>query len=130
MLMLTPSTRYLVCKEQDFAAAHFLRQYQGACEQLHGHNYTVRVYAGSDELDAEGMVVDFQRLSGIMREILGRFDHKLLNDIPPFDEQNPTVEHLARFIAEEVAVQIDDARARIVACEVWETQRNCATYRR
>jgi 6-pyruvoyltetrahydropterin/6-carboxytetrahydropterin synthase len=130
MMMLSQSTRYVVCKEQDFAAAHFLRQYHGQCEQLHGHNYTVRVHAGCDELDAEGMVVDFQQLREAMREVLGRFDHKLLNDIPPFDQLNPTAEHLARHIAEEVAARIDDARARIIACEVWETQRNCATYYR
>jgi 6-pyruvoyltetrahydropterin/6-carboxytetrahydropterin synthase len=130
MDMLIPTMRFVVCKEQDFAAAHFLRQYHGQCEQLHGHNYIVRVHAGCDELDADGMVVDFLALRDAMREVLGRFDHKLINDIPPFDQLNPTVENLARYIAEEVAVRIDDARARIIACEVWETQRNCATYRR
>jgi 6-pyruvoyltetrahydropterin/6-carboxytetrahydropterin synthase len=128
--MLNQSPRYVVSKEQDFAAAHFLRQYHGKCEQLHGHNYIVRVHVGCDELDAEGMVVDFCRLRDVMREVLGRFDHQLLNDIAPFDALNPTLEHLARYIAEEVAAQIDDSRARVTACELWETARNCATYHR
>ena len=130
MLMLASTTRYTVSKEQDFAAAHFLRQYHGQCEQLHGHNYTVRVHAGCDELDAEGMVVDFTQLRDAMREVLGRFDHQLLNEVPPFDQLNPTVENLARYIAEEVAARIDNNRVRVIACEVWETQRNCTTYRR
>ncbi len=129
-MMLEHAPRFVVMKEQDFAAAHFLRQYHGQCEQLHGHNYIVRVHVGCDELGAEGMVVDFCRLRDAMRAVLGRFDHKLLNDVPPFDTLNPTVEHLARYVAEEVAAQIDDPRARVIACEIWETARNCATYRR
>lgn len=124
------SPRFVVYKEQDFAAAHFLREYQGQCEHLHGHNYVVRVYAGCDELDSEGLVVDFGALKAALQRVLARFDHGLLNDTPPFDAQSPTVEHLARFIAEEVAAQLDDARARVIACAVWETPRNCAIYRR
>jgi 6-pyruvoyltetrahydropterin/6-carboxytetrahydropterin synthase len=122
--------RFSVMKEQDFAAAHFLRQYHGGCEQLHGHNYIVRLHMGCDELDSDGMVADFCRLRDVLREVLGRFDHKLINDVPPFDALNPTVEHLARYIAEECAAQLDDARVRVTSCEIWETARNCAMYRR
>jgi 6-pyruvoyltetrahydropterin/6-carboxytetrahydropterin synthase len=122
--------RFTVFKEQDFNAAHFLREYQGGCERLHGHNYRVRVYAASDELDNAGLVVDFAALKAAMQEVLGRFDHRLLNEIPPFDSAPPSLERLAQHIAEEVAQRIDDARVRIAACQVWETERNCAIYRR
>ena len=44
--------RFTVFKETDFAAAHFLREYHGKCESLHGHNYRVRVYVGAEELDS------------------------------------------------------------------------------
>lgn len=125
-----PKSRFTVTKEQDFCAAHFLREYHGQCEQLHGHNYRVQVSVGCDELDAEGLVVDFMRLKEAMVEVLKRFDHKLLNEVEPFDRLNPTLEHLARYIAEEVAVRIDDQRARVTACRLWETQRNSAEYTR
>jgi 6-pyruvoyltetrahydropterin/6-carboxytetrahydropterin synthase len=122
--------RFTVVKEQDFAAAHYLREYQGNCEKLHGHNYRVQVHVGCNELDGEGLVLDFQKLKQAMREVIAPFDHASLNEVPPFDTMNPTCEHLARHIAEKVAKQIDDGRARVTECHVWETDRNCAVYRR
>lgn len=122
--------RFTVFKETDFAAAHFLREYHGKCENLHGHNYRVRVYVGADELDSEGMVVDFVELKRAMLQVLERLDHRNINDIPPFDALNSTSEHLARYIAEEVAKVVDNDRARVTECHVWETDRNCAIYRR
>jgi len=122
--------RFTASREAEFSAAHFLREYHGACERLHGHNYRVRVVASCDELDSEGMVVDFSRLRDALAGVLSRFDHALINDVPPFEALNPTAEHLARYIAEEVAREVDDGRARIVECRVWETARNCAAYRR
>jgi 6-pyruvoyltetrahydropterin/6-carboxytetrahydropterin synthase len=121
---------FTVYKEQDFAAAHFLRQYHGKCENLHGHNYRVRVYVSADQLDSEGMVVDFVELKRAMKAVIDRLDHLNINEVAPFDELNPTAEHIARHIAEEVAAAIDDGRARVSECHVWETDRNCAIYRR
>ena len=122
---------FTVYKEIEFAAAHFLREYKGACEDLHGHNYRVRIYAGADELDGEGMVVDFARLKQAMREVIhDRFDHKNINGITPFDRLNPTAENLAQHFADAVATHLDDARVRVTECRVWETDRNCAIFRR
>ena len=126
--MATP--RFTVYKEMEFSAAHFLREYQGMCERIHGHNYRVRIYVGADELDTEGIVVDFVEVRTAMQRVLERFDHTLLNDVAPFDELNPTAEHLARYIGEEVASEIDSERRRVTECRIWETDRNCASYRR
>lgn len=125
-----PRPRFTVTKEQDFSAAHFLREYHGQCEQLHGHNYRVQISVSCDELDDEGLVVDFVRLKEAMQEVIKRFDHQLLNEVEPFDMLNPTLEHLARYIAEEVAVRIDDGRARVTECLLWETERNRVLYTR
>ena len=125
-----PKPRFTVSKEQDFSAAHFLREYHGQCEQLHGHNYRLEISVGCDELDDEGMVVDFLRLKEAMQEVIQRFDHTLLNEVEPFDRLNPTLEHLARYITEEVAVRIDNERVRVTACRLWETDHNCVVYTR
>lgn len=123
--------RYTVYKEIEFAASHFLREYHGKCERLHGHNYKVQVFVSADELDSEGMVVDFVELKALMLEIIdGRFDHRHINEIPPFDTLNPTAENLARYIAEEIGARLDDARMRVSECRVWETATSCAVYRR
>jgi 6-pyruvoyltetrahydropterin/6-carboxytetrahydropterin synthase len=123
--------RFTVYKEIDIAAAHFLREYHGKCERLHGHNYRIRVYVGADELDSEGMVVDFVQLKALMRELIHDvFDHQNLNDTPPFDVLNPSSEHLARHCAEAIAARLDDGRVRVTECHVWETDTSCAIYRR
>ena len=122
--------RFTVYKELEFAAAHFLREYHGKCERLHGHNYRVQVHVSCNKLDAEGMVVDFAELKRAMREVTDPFDHGLLNEIPPFDELAPSSERLAEYIAEGVASRIDDGRVKVTECRIWETGRNCAIYRR
>jgi 6-pyruvoyltetrahydropterin/6-carboxytetrahydropterin synthase len=125
------TVRFTVFKEIQFAASHFLREYHGKCEALHGHNYRVRVYVGATELDHEGMVVDFVRLRQVLREVVDeRLDHTHLNEVPPFDALNPTAEHIAQWIGEQVAARVDDARVRVTECHVWETETNCAIYRR
>ncbi|MCC7478063.1 6-carboxytetrahydropterin synthase QueD [bacterium] len=124
-------SRFTVYKEIDIAAAHFLREYHGKCERLHGHNYRIRVYVSADELDSEGMVLDFVQLKELMRELIHeRFDHQFLNETPPFDVLNPSSEHLARYCAEELAARLDDGRIRVSECHVWETDTSCAIYRR
>ena len=123
--------RFTVYKELEIAAAHFLREYHGKCENLHGHNYRIRVYVGADELDSEGMVLDFVELKQAMLDVIdARFDHRNINEIAPFDTLNPTAENLARHFAEELAARLDNGRVRVTECHVWETSTSCAVYRR
>jgi 6-pyruvoyltetrahydropterin/6-carboxytetrahydropterin synthase len=124
------SPRYTVSKELDFSAAHFLRDYGGKCEALHGHNYRVRVTVAADELDGAGLVVDFAKLKAAMQEVIAPFDHACLNEVPPFDKLNPSLENVARYICEEMAQRIDDDRVRVTECRLSETERNRAIYRR
>lgn len=119
---------YSVFKDFTFAAGHFIRGHTGGCENLHGHNYRVRVHAAAAELDALGMVVDFADLKAVVTEVLGPFDHRVINDIPPFDQRNTTAELLARFTFEEVARRLDDGRVRVTRVEVWENETSCAIF--
>ena len=119
---------YSVFKDFTFAAGHFVRGHTGGCENLHGHNYRVRVHAAAAELDGLGMVVDFADLKAVATEVLGPFDHRVINDIPPFDQRNTTAELLARFTFDEVARRLDDGRVRVTRVEVWENETSCAIY--
>ena len=83
--------------QDDFAAAHFLRDYNGKCENLHGHNYKVYVHVEGNALDAGGMLIDFTFLKRSLKEVLSKIDHTNLNDIKEFD-QNPSAERIATFI--------------------------------
>ena len=113
--------------EDEFAAAHFLRGYQGKCENLHGHNWKVEVRLRSDELDELGMVMDFKKLKGIVAEVLEGFDHRCLNELETFREQNPTTENVARIIYNQVASKLPPGiAASRVTC--WESERCAASY--
>jgi 6-pyruvoyltetrahydropterin/6-carboxytetrahydropterin synthase len=115
-----------VYKEAWISSAHRLRDYKGPCENLHGHNWHVRVFVGATELDATGMVIDFKLLKHAMREVCDRLDHTYLNELPPFDEINPTAENICRHIFEEVDQRINDGRVRVTRAMVWETEGSCA----
>ena len=94
---------FTVFKDFSFSAAHQIRGHQGGCQNLHGHNYRVRVYVRARELDALGMVIDFADLKKIVAAVVDPFDHQFLNDIPPFNERNTTAELLSQYIFEEIA---------------------------
>lgn len=126
---------YTVLKEFGFAAGHHIPDHPGKCQYLHGHNYRTLVYLRAEELDPMGMVYDFGRLKALMNEVVGPFDHRVINDIPPFDERNPTAENLAAYIFSEIEgrlAQDETAAGRVTVSkvELWETQTCCAIFER
>jgi 6-pyruvoyltetrahydropterin/6-carboxytetrahydropterin synthase len=115
--------------ERNFSSAHQLRGYRGKCENLHGHNYKIEIYARGRELNHIGLLVDFVELKAAADEIVQFLDHKNINELPPFDEElNPSAENLARFILERVASHIRDARVEIFKVRCFETPTSVATY--
>ena len=118
---------YELIVETEFSAAHRLREYHGACEQLHGHNYRVELIVAGEKLDKIGLVMDFRKLKRILNRAAARFDHVLLNDLAEFKKQNPTAENLARTLYEACAAKMP-AGARVRTVTVWESSRCAARY--
>lgn len=120
---------HTIFKDFTFSAAHAIRGHTRGCQNLHGHNYRVRIHVAAAELDGLGMVLDFADLKAIAQEILGPFDHRVINDIPPFDQRNTTAELLSAYVFEEVGRRLPgDGRVRVVRVEVWENETSCAVY--
>ena len=113
--------------EREFSAAHRLRGYQGQCAHLHGHNYRVQVTVRGDKLDEVGMTLDFSDLGDICEAVLSDLDHANLNEVPPFDEMNPTSENLARYVYEQIAARLP-AQVRMRAVTVYESPRSWVTW--
>lgn len=88
---------YEIRVEADFSAAHFLRDYNGKCENLHGHNYKVYAHVRGEKLNEGGMLLDFSLLKKALREVCKTLDHTNLNDMSVFD-QNPSAERIATYI--------------------------------
>ena len=112
----------------DFAAAHYLRNFRGKCENLHGHNWKVEVVLRGDKLDECGILVDFGEVKAIARETLDELDHTYLNEIPFFKEQNPSSENIARYLFESLGKRINDGNRRVYSVSAWESANACATY--
>jgi 6-pyruvoyltetrahydropterin/6-carboxytetrahydropterin synthase len=122
---------YEVSVDESFAAAHNLRGYKGKCEDLHGHNYKVRVTLAGPELDSVGLLYDFVHLKQVIQGVIRSLDHKYLNELPPFTAINPSAENIARHIHDEAAKQMRAVPngAKISSITVWETDVTAATYR-
>lgn len=112
----------------DFAAAHNLRQYEGECENLHGHNWKVEVTVESNALNKIGLAVDFRALKKILEGILKKLDHKYLNEIMPFDRENPSSENIARYIFNHFKKGIKGKGIKVARVRVWESDNAAATY--
>ena len=112
----------------DFAAAHNLRGYEGECENLHGHNWKVEVMVTSKELNKIGLAVDFSVLKKMLEGILEKLDHKYLNEILPFDKENPSSENIARYIFNQLKKDIKGKGKKVARVRVWESDNAAATY--
>lgn len=120
---------YALTVRTSFAAAHRLREYEGNCERLHGHNWRVEVTVESETLDSRGMALDFRVMKTALADLLSGLDHKYLNEIAPFDEVNPSSEHIARYVFDGMEGKIP-APARISRVTVWESDDARAEYSR
>lgn len=117
----------LVC-EAHFASAHRLREYDGNCERLHGHNWKIEVRLEGETLNDLGMVCDFRDAKRIIKQVTDRLDHRYLNDVPPFDELNPTTEHIARYLYDEIGKLLPTG-VTAASVTAWESDGSGVTYR-
>ena len=122
---------YEVTVEAGFSSGHYLRNYHGRCENPHGHNYKVRVRLVGEALDATGLLLDFKQLKQVMRPVIDRIDHQMLNDLDPFTTLNPSAENIAHYFYEQTNDQLREmtaGRVRVKDCTIWETDTTSATY--
>jgi 6-pyruvoyltetrahydropterin/6-carboxytetrahydropterin synthase len=111
-----------------FSAAHRLENFYGKCEALHGHNWKVEVFLTGDRLDEAGLVKDFGEIKARTREVLEELDHKYLNELPDFRQQNPSSENLARLLFERLGQVLDRDGVQVSRVSVWESDNACASY--
>ncbi len=122
---------FQVTVEDTFAAGHFLRNYKGKCENPHGHNYKVRVTLEGHDLDKAGLLLDFKDLKDVMKHVIERLDHQMINEIEPFTLLNPSAENLAKYFYDETNAKLKvttNGRVHVRDVTVYETDTTTATY--
>jgi 6-pyruvoyltetrahydropterin/6-carboxytetrahydropterin synthase len=122
---------FTVRVEARFESAHYLREYRGISEPLHGHSYKVEadLAARGGGVDEDAIAVDFVSAKRKLEELAKKLDYGCINDIPPFTEINPSAENIAEWFAEELQAVVADENALVVAVTIWEGPVNSVTYR-
>jgi len=119
---------YEVVIKTEFSAAHQLRCYDGKYENLHGHNWTVQVTVEAKDLDEIGVGVDFVHLKKKTEEIIAQLDYQNINEVPPFDQQNPSAENIARWLFQQLALEFNSERVRVRRVQINEMPNCGAAY--
>jgi 6-pyruvoyltetrahydropterin/6-carboxytetrahydropterin synthase len=120
---------FVVTVQAHYDSAHFLRNYKGKCERLHGHRYVVELALATEQLDRAGIAFDFVDIKRELRGLADHLDHENLNELPPFDELEPSAENQAKYFYEEMKRRLPDAMGdAIIYTKVWETPTQWAMY--
>ena len=121
---------YTISTEIEFCSSHYLAGYDGGCSRVHGHNWVVRAFYEFTAVDDAGLTVDYLELkAGMEKVILPRFDHRHLNEVPPFDKVNPTSENIAAEIYRLLREELVFEGGRLSEIELWETRSDMVRYR-
>ncbi len=120
---------YVVSVQAHYDSAHFLRNYKGKCERLHGHRYLVELALATTELDVAGIAFDFVVVKRSLRELANQLDHENLNDLEPFTELEPSAENQAKWFWDELKRRFpEEIAAAMLYTRVWETPTQWAQY--
>jgi 6-pyruvoyltetrahydropterin/6-carboxytetrahydropterin synthase len=111
-----------------FAAAHQLTMVGSKCENMHGHNWKVEVYVNGEKTDDAGVLMDFGVIKKHVREIMAMLDHKYLNELDYFRQNQPSSENIAFFVATELRKKIDNSAVSVSRVTAWESDDAGATY--
>ena len=115
---------YEIKTQAHFSAAHHLLNYEGECENQHGHNWLVEVFVRGNTLDKSNILVDYKVLKRELNAVLDKLDHKDINELEFFKGISPSSEKLSKFIYDEMKKRFENLHK----VSVWETQTSCASY--
>jgi 6-pyruvoyltetrahydropterin/6-carboxytetrahydropterin synthase len=119
---------YIINVRAHYDSAHFLRNYHGKCERLHGHRYEVEAALAFDQLGDGGMAYDFTDAKRVLRQITEELDHQNLNELEAFHDRETSAENQARHIFDEMKRRLGAAGEHMLYVRVWETPNQWAQY--
>jgi 6-pyruvoyltetrahydropterin/6-carboxytetrahydropterin synthase len=120
---------FVVTVQAHYDSAHFLRNYKGKCERMHGHRYVVELALGAEQLDVAGIAYDFVDVKRELRALADYLDHENLNELAPFDRIEPSAEEQARWFFNELKQKLPATMAgAVLYVKVWETPTQWAMY--
>ena len=119
---------FLLNVKAHYDAAHYLRNYRGKCEKLHGHRYVVEAGLAFEDVGEGGMAYDFGEAMARRCAIAAHFDHENINEVEPFTTLEPSAENQARWIFEQMRERLGEHAEHLAYVRVWETPDQYAQY--
>ena len=119
---------YIINVKSHYDAAHFIRDYNGKCERLHGHRYEVEVGLAFEEVGKGGIAYDFTEAKQHLRAVANELDHQNLNDLAAFDGIETSAENQARYIYGAMKERLEAVSENLLYVRVWETPNQWAQY--
>jgi 6-pyruvoyltetrahydropterin/6-carboxytetrahydropterin synthase len=124
-------TRFTVGILRDFVAQHFLIGGDwGRENQPHSHHYRFEAIFEGPSLDRHGYLLDIAEVEPRLDGIVERYRDRMLNDLPEFAGENPSLERFARIIADRIVTDLPAGSVDAIALKLWESETAFATYRR
>jgi len=119
---------YKLVVKKEFSSAHVLHGHPGDCKRMHGHNWIVEAKVEGNNINKIGMVIDFKDIKNILSDIVSKLDHRYLNDIEPFIDNNPTAENISKYIYKELSKNINTDNIKVSEIKLWETNNSAVIY--
>ena len=119
---------YKLVVKKEFSSAHVLHGHPGDCKRMHGHNWIVEAKVEGNNINKIGMVIDFKDIKNTLSDIISKLDHRYLNDIEPFIDNNPTAENISKYIYKELSKIINTDNIKVSEIKLWETNNSAVIY--
>ncbi len=117
--------------QRTFNAAHAIIM-AGVMEKLHTHDWQIKITIAGNQLDDDGLLCDFHAIESHLNTIIEPFENRTFNQIPPFDQINPTAENIAMYLSDQMMQLVQthtNNRASVTAVHITESPGCVATYR-
>jgi 6-pyruvoyltetrahydropterin/6-carboxytetrahydropterin synthase len=121
---------YTVAVRREFIAQHYLIGGDwGEENNPHAHHYVIEVMLNGPDLDQHGYLTDICDIEAALDNRVAYFRDAVLNDLPEFDGLNPSIEHFARILCENIAGKIQTGHLQSISVKLWENDQAWARYK-
>jgi 6-pyruvoyltetrahydropterin/6-carboxytetrahydropterin synthase len=120
---------YTLAVRRDFIARHYLIGGDWGPENYpNSHHYLLELRLAGNSLDLHGYLVDIVEVDKQLSEVVGRYNEKMLNDLPEFAGINPSIEHFSRFLCEAFNQRLPFDNITKVKVVLWENDNAWVSY--
>ncbi|WP_433629726.1 6-pyruvoyl trahydropterin synthase family protein [Halomicrococcus sp. NG-SE-24] len=122
---------YELSVSRTFVAQHYLTVPDPGPEgELHSHRYEADLRLRGESLNEFGYLVDIDDVRAALDDVVERYRNATLNDLPEFEGENPSAEHLAREFCDRALAPLDADAVSEATLRLWEDEEAWVAFER